>query len=236
MARGQSIFLSDLQNLLSFNIIDLKINDIKPIHFLHNLKELGITTYCSTEINFSAFHQIECCNLEWGKRKVRSLFERKLKSLYVNRYNGSDTNDFMNLKELESLSILNSPIKCLRGLSALQNIKSLRLAMLTKLTSLAGIEKLENLEQLDINTCKQIMTIDEVKYMNKLRTICINNSGDIASLKPLNKLNCLESIIFYESTNIVDGDLTPLIRTPPLSTISFQNRRHYSHSREKLIQ
>jgi hypothetical protein len=37
--------------------------------------------------------------------------------------------------------------------------------------------------------------------------------------------------LFYESTNIVDGDLSPLTRQKNLSSVSFQDRRHYSHKR-----
>jgi hypothetical protein len=39
--------------------------------------------------------------------------------------------------------------------------------------------------------------------------------------------------MFYDSTNILDGDLAPVQRHNGLSRISFQNRKHYSHRREQ---
>ncbi len=42
----------------------------------------------------------------------------------------------------------------------------------------------------------------------------------------------LSEVVFYESTNIRDGDLSPLMKHR-LSSVSFQNRRHYSHRREQ---
>jgi hypothetical protein len=67
--------------------------------------------------------------------------------------------------------------------------------------------------------------------LTALKKLHLNNGGAIASLKPLLNLDGLESVMFYESTNIVDGDLSPLLRQKNLARISFQNRRHYSHQR-----
>jgi hypothetical protein len=67
-------FLAEMPGLESFEIFDFKIKDIAPIHFLHNLKRFGITTYCSTEIKFSAFPRLESRGLEW-RPKAASLFD-----------------------------------------------------------------------------------------------------------------------------------------------------------------
>ncbi len=51
---GQSLsFLAELPSLKAFEIFDFNIPDIKEIHRLHNLRRLGVTTYCSTEIDFA---------------------------------------------------------------------------------------------------------------------------------------------------------------------------------------
>ena len=109
---GQDLsFLEKLAGLKSFEIFDLGIREIGPIHSLHNLKRLGVTTYCSTGIDFSAFPELESCGLEW-RSKAGSLFECvTLKELFLNRYSGKDTASFGKLANLESLSILN----CARG-------------------------------------------------------------------------------------------------------------------------
>jgi hypothetical protein len=226
-------FLSELPHLESFEILDLRstIQDISPIHFLHNLKRLGVTTYCSTEIKFSAFPRLESCGLEWGKRKAQSLFDcHSLKELFVNRYNGKEIVPFTKLTNLESLAIFNAPIESLQGLGHLKKLRSLRLALLRKLTSLKGIEGLTQLEYLNIKTCRNIGSIEEIGGLSYLRKLELNNNGDIKSLRPLDNLANLEIVGFAQSTNIVDGDLSPLFRQKnlDLSQVSFQNRRHYS--------
>jgi Leucine-rich repeat (LRR) protein len=235
--RGSDLsFLSGLPHLQLFDILDLRpsIQSIEGIHFLHELRRLGVTTYCSTEVRFSEFPKLVSCGLEWGKRKAQSLFDCvTLERLFVNRYNGKDTASFARLVNLEALAILNAPVENLHGLRALKKLRSLRLANLKRLVSLAGIEGLVTLEELEIDTCRNIGSIEEIGYLSQLKKLNLNNDGDIESFKPLEKLNGLESVVFYESTNISDGDLSPLLRQKNLSRVSFQNRRHYSHPREE---
>jgi hypothetical protein len=233
--KGQDVsFLAKLPGLKALEILDLSIRDIAPIHHLHNLRLLGVTTYCSTAIDFAAFPKLESCGLEW-RPKAASVFECvTLRDFFVNRYRGKDTAAFAKLVNLESLAILNAPVGNLLGLSALLKLRSLRLANLRKLASLAGIEGLTNLEDLNINTCRAIGSIKEVGSLSRLRKLNLNNCGDIESLKPLLNLKGLELVAFYESTNIVDGDITPLLRQKSLSRVSFRNRRHYSHRREDI--
>ena len=89
-----------------------------------------------------------------------------------------------------------------------------------------------NLEELEVHTCPRISSIKELGSLTRLRKLHLNNDGEIESLKALNKLDRLESVLFYESTNILDGDLSPLERQRKLSRVSFRNRRHYSRRRE----
>lgn len=232
--RGTDLtFLAEFPHLQAFSILDFKIQSVGPIHFLHDLRALEVITYCKTEISFSAFPRLEDCSLEW-RPKATSLFDcMTLKALFVNNYDGKNTTSFARLTNLESLALLNAPIEDLQGLAALGKLRSLRLANLKRLSSLAGIEELTGLEELEIHTCRGIRSIDEIGSLTRLRKVHLNNDGDIQSLKPLAKLAALESVLFYESTNIIDGDLSPLLGKNKLSCVAFQNRRHYSHRREQ---
>lgn len=231
--RGTSLeFLAAFPGLRSLKIIDLTIPSVEQIHVLAELRALEVITYCKTELRFAAFPHLEECSLEW-RPKATSLFDcRTLKKLFVNRYSGKDTDMFGRLTALQSLAILNAPTEDLRGLRELSRLRILRLANLKRLTSLAGIEGLTALEELEIHTCRNIASIEAIGHLTRLRKLHLNNDGNIASLKPLARLGELESVLFYESTNIVDGDLSPLVRQKKLARVSFQNRRHYSHRRE----
>ena len=231
--RGNDVsFLAVLPQLLSLIIIDFSISSVEPIHFLHSLRKLKIFTYCKTKIKFETFPQLEDCALEW-RPKSTSLFDcLSLKKLFVNRYTGKDTSAFAKLINLESLAILNAPVRNLHGLETLKKLRFLRLANLRQLASLDGIEHLTNLEELNLDTCRAISSINEVAALISLRRLYLNNGGDIESLKPLKKLELLESVLFSESTNIIDGDLSLLLSLKNLNKIAFKKRRHYSHQCE----
>ncbi|MBA2750433.1 MAG: hypothetical protein H0U45_17315 [Tatlockia sp.] len=228
--KGKNLsFLSELPHLKAFSIIDWNISDISQIHTLHSLKKLEISTYCKTEINFEEFPSIEECSLEW-RAKAKSIFNCKsLKKLFVNHYSGRNTFKFSHLVELESLSIANAPGKTLDGLSSLRKLKFLGLYNLKKLKSLSGIESLTLLEELEVNGCWSLPSITEVSYLLNLKKLQLCDDRSLESIKPLAKLNKLESFLFYESTDVVDGDLSPLMKLDNLSHLSFQERPHYSH-------
>jgi Leucine-rich repeat (LRR) protein len=231
--RGQDVsFLADFPELLAFKIIDLTIKSVSPIHVLHNLRSLDVITYCKTELRFSEFPHLTDCGLQW-RPKATSLFDCiGLKNLFVDHFSGSDTDSFGRLKNLESLAILGSPIKSLEGLRTLTRLRSLRLGALRVLPTLKGIEPLIRLEKLEVNTCRKIRSIEEISGLVSLRELYLDNLGEIESIKPVRTLHQLRRLTFVESTNIRDGDLSPLLSLPNLEVISFQNRNHYSHRRE----
>lgn len=231
--RGKSIeFLSNFPELLALSIIGRTADHIEPIHLLHNLRLLHVLAYCKNEIRFHEFPHLIDCSLEW-RRKAISIFDTLgLRVLFVKGFNGSDARQFGRLTSLESLTILGSPIRSLEGLAPLLELRSLRLGDLRQLPSLSGIENLIQLEKIEISTCRKISAIDAVSSLAKLGELYLDNMGDIQSLKPLGRLSQLHRVTFAESTNILDGDLSPLVGLPNLELVSFQNRRHYSHRRE----
>lgn len=232
--RGKDLsFLKELPQLQAFKIIDWGISSVQPIHFLHELRKLEVMTYCKTAIQFSEFPYLEDCGLQW-RSKSESIFSRTtLKKLFINRYKKKNIDAFSTLVNLESLGILNAPVENLLGLRPLKRLRYLRLGNLRRLMSLAGIEALMALEELNIDTCRAVGSIDEVGSLPRLRKLHLSNDGEIESLKPLERLTSLEWATFVESTNIRDGDISPLMRhKETLSRVSFQNRRHYSHRRE----
>ncbi len=230
-------FLAKLPNLKSLVLLAYHLSDISPIHYLHNLRAINISTIGEKcEVDFLQFPLMEDCGLEW-RPKAKSVFEcRTLKRLWLNKYDGSDTSAFSSLTNLEKLYIASAPVESLNGLAPLTRLDTLGLYHLKKLRSLHGIEHLQLLTELDIDTCKGITSVAEVAVLKNLKNFTIANCGDIESLHPVADLQKLESVYFYESTNIIDGDLWPLKRLSHLQDIRYMNRKHYTHKREEFPQ
>lgn len=227
-------FLGRLPNLEGFIILDWAIQDVSPIHKLHKLRELNLNTYCKTPLDFSAFPELEYCNLVWRPR-AESLFAcTTLKVLGLYRYKGHDADAIGRLHNLEQLWISTCPIQSLTGLSSLSKLRELTLAYCRFLESLAGLETLVALEKLDIETCKKITSIEELRPLTHLKFLALDNMGTIDSLWPIAGLANLEELFFIESTNIKDGDIKQASKLPALRRIYFQDRKHYNVKRDEL--
>lgn len=226
-------FLETVPGLVAFSILDFSIKDIAPIHRLRELRALEVSTYCNTPIDFRQFPKLERCLLYW-RHGSDSLFDcGALRWLFLHRYGGASSEPFAQLAALQELSVANSELREVEHLATLTSLTFLGLYELKKLTSLHGIEALRGLQALEVNGCKAIGDIDALATLSHLRRLQLNDDGPIASLSPLRSATDLEEVLFYESTNVTDGDLAPLAELPRLQHISFQNRRHYSHKRER---
>jgi Leucine-rich repeat (LRR) protein len=221
-------FLKELSGIEALTLIHRTIDDISPIHHLHDLRVLVVHTYCKTEIDFNQFPALEQCTLEW-RAKASSIFSRTtLKKLFINSYSGKDTEKFARLLNLESLSLANGGVRSLEGLASLKHLTFLGLYNLRKLESLDGIESLDSIEHLEINGCKNVRSIESIAALKNLKKIHLCDDGHIESLRPLIRLNNLEEVLFYDSTNILDGDLSLLTELPRLKNVAFADRPHYT--------
>jgi hypothetical protein len=234
--RSDLSFLQALIGLEAIRIVDRLLDDISPLHSLVNLHFMSIHTYCRTHLDFSCFPKLEKCFLEW-RRGAESVFEcLSLKWLYLNCFKGKDSHAFTKLVNLERLIIGNGPLPDVRGLAALSNLRHLALYNLRNLSSLEGIEQLSSLRHLEVRGCRRIRNIDLVTQMSGLEVLDISNCGEIESLRPITGLPNLVHVDFIQDTNILDGDLSPLLTLPKLGDLGFRNRRHYSHKRQDFPQ
>lgn len=234
--QGEDVdFLVRLPDLQRLAIVDHRpsLRNIEGVHHLRSLRCLSVDTCCNTPLRFDNFVELESCWFEW-RPGSESVFQcQTLKRLGVNKYLGKSFAPFSQLPLLQSLKILGAPITSLDGIANLPDLRRLSLGLLRQLTHLADLAGASQLEELEIRSCRRIGAIEEVANLTDLRVLIVADCGDIASLRPVGGLINLEGLLFYESTNIADGDLSPIESLPRLRVLSFQNRRHYSHRREQ---
>lgn len=225
-------FLSQLPSLEALEITDWNATDVASIHALPSLRRLKVFTYCKTRIDFSAFPELEECSLEW-RTKARSVFQHTgLKKLFVNKYRGKNLASFAGMK-LESLSLASPQIEVLDGVSKLGRLAFLGLYAARRLGSLEGLQHLGRLTHLEVNDCPQVQDISPLSGLRELVELHLCNDGDIDTLRPLASDNALRVLLFYESTNIRDGDLRILKELRDLEHVVFMGRPHYSHKPEE---
>ena len=224
-------FLREMPFLKSLEIIDWRIQDISHIHSLFNLRSLKVMTDCKTAIDFSEFPELESAALEW-RTKARSVYRcATLRDLFINGCTAKSLGEFAELTQLKSLSLKSPKLLEIGSVESMQKLAFLGIYNCRKITRLEGIGSFSGLNRLEVDTCKNIGDIDAIRSLRALQTLWLCNMGEISSLKPLRDMSELTSVFLHESTNIVDGDLTPLKTLPKLQKVSFQERKHYNMKR-----
>jgi hypothetical protein len=119
-------------------------------------------------------------------------------------------------------------LKDFQGIDKFENLKRLELHCCTKIETDLGLSKLsKSLQYLHINQSKKIAFADELLSLKKLRVLCLNACGSIDNLSFLKHFPNLIDFRFVD-TNVLDGNLTPIIEHPTIRTVGFLNKRHYN--------
>src|SRR3954452_11844485 len=140
-----------------------------------------------------------------------------------------DLHAFRDHVALKSLTIKDAPfMESLSGLGGLPDLAALTIVAAPRLHEINDVAELAlSLRKLTFEECVRIEAIDDVEPLAGLRFLGISESGDIASLAPIETLAQLEAFYAWGSTRIVDGDLSPLARLSRLKEIRMRNRRSY---------
>jgi len=117
----------------------------------------------------------------------------------------------------------------LDGVESLQSVITWRFdeADLHASRNHSDVAGLTSLRELKFEDCPSIAVLDDVEQLVNLRFLSFSDCGDVASLGPVRGLDSLEEFYAWGSTQIVDGDLSPLPRLPRLREIRMRDRHGY---------
>jgi hypothetical protein len=119
------------------------------------------------------------------------------------------------------------------GIEKFNALKRLEFHYCTKLETSDGIAVLaDSLENLHIDMSKKLKISSELCALKKLRVLRLNSCGDIANLSFLKDLPNLIDFRFV-GTNILDGNLDPILEHPTICSIGSFDKRHYNR---KIVQ
>ncbi|MCP1191464.1 hypothetical protein NKR17_20790 [Priestia flexa] len=114
------------------------------------------------------------------------------------------------------------------------NLKRLELHYCTKLQNGDGLSSLaDTLEYLHIDQSKKFIPNKDLFSLKNLRVLCLNSCGNLENLHFLNQFPNLVDFRFVD-TNVLDGDLSPILEHPTIRSVGFLNKRHYNIKRDKM--
>lgn len=232
----------DLKNLLRYSkrikkllvIADSVSNGSLLEEFL-NLELLHFNAISDQKINFEKLQNMNRCLLQWTPKMKSISLAKSLKELILIGYRQKNVEDLSKLSLLKSLSLHSTSIKTLSGISELTELEELSVLGARSLESVEDITSCNNLISLELGSCTKVDITEALFEVISLCRLKLENCGTIASLKGIERLTHLSTLDFSGNTNISDGDMSPLLASKTLKSISYQNRKHYSHRLKALL-
>jgi hypothetical protein len=153
-----------------------------------------------------------------------------LRYLFIMHHKSED-GDLGNLDvpaRLTYLHLLSSNVRNIGAAPA--DLQRLEMHRCVKLESAKGLAaSCPGLRHLHLKTAKKFQDLPELLKLKKLEVLCLNGCGDLPNLKFLAEFPHLRDFRFVD-TNVIDGDLSPLLSLPKLESVGTLDKRHYSHS------
>jgi internalin A len=139
----------------------------------------------------------------------------RLRDLSLRRWAEPDLSRLASLKTLERLW-LSGAMGSIEGTDALTNLRELELQRTPKISSLASFASNPALEILSVWSAGSLRDIGSVAEATSLQNLSLANCRSIATLAPLRGHPALKWLSLAGSTDVADGDLTPLLDIPTL--------------------
>jgi hypothetical protein len=233
-ARGFSdqtlAFLSPDLPVRRLLVLDRAITDLSPVERLAGtLEEVAIEASPSASIDLTALPHLKLVDGEWSLIGHTLGGVELLENVNTWSYPEEDLHPFSNHFSLKRLIVKDARyLRSMSGVQLLREMGELRVILAPKLDDIGDVGEIaDSLLVLELQDCAAIEAIDDLEPLIHLRQLGLNNSGRIESLSPLVGMQQLEVFLAWESTRIVDGDLSPLMRLPSLRDVRMRERREY---------
>jgi hypothetical protein len=213
-------------------ILDRRLTSLTPISDLGDTLELlHVTSDPSLVIDLTRLPKLTDVSADW--QQVRATIEAaaNLQRLHIGRYDRADLAALSRLVHLKRLVLMDRPrVRSLDGLSDLSDLQEFAVPLAKDLVDVSALRGLAQIEVLDMEACRKLNTIEDLRHCIGLRRLNLSECGDLPSVAPLRELVSIEDLLMYGTTKVVDGDLTPIADLPRLKELRMQSRRHYRPS------
>ena len=233
-ARGFSAtsldFIRSAWNLRRLSLLDRSVVDLEPLDRLAaSLEQLSIQVSAEAQLDLHGFDLLRDLSAPWGLIAATLGELPALRTLGT--FEGFGEHDLRSLRDhvsLQRLTLKDAPyLRSLDGVEAL-DLHVLRLQGAPRLQDVSALVSLKDtLRELWVEGARELESLDDIGRLRNLRHLQIGDCGAIRSLAPLSNLRELEALYAWGTTQVVDGDLTPLLDLPALREIRMRDRRNY---------
>ncbi|WP_077490457.1 hypothetical protein [Sinomonas mesophila] len=217
-------------------ILDRRLTDLEPIYSLApTLESLEVTTHPKLKIRLTELPGLHRLGAAWAQVQDTIGQTAGINDLFLLDYRPDNLEPLSSHTGLETLRMKDRPrLSSLAGLSHFPRLRRLGLYLASRLTDISELRGRSEILELELESCKKLMRIDDLLECTGLRRLNVADCGDIESLGPLQGLVELEELYLYESTRILDRDLSPIASLPRLRILRMMSRRGYIPTVEEI--
>ncbi len=163
------------------------------------------------------------------------LANTSLEWVLLGRPPGPDLADWPELPQLRTLALGSGrKLLSLDGVERFPALEHLDVFGQSALEDFSALGLAQSLTSVEIDGCRGLRDLEWVRSLPGLKSLKVHNCGDIESVAALRGHPGLETLILSESTKILDGDTTPILEIPSLTSIGLRAYRHYEPPAEQI--
>lgn len=228
-------FLHDYPLLLYLDGEGLSSKALRYVESLANLRGLRLDAPGSG-IDLTCFPQLEEFVGDWHRDNTGAGHCGELRTLRAWGFRSAQTGltSLADCARLERLWLVRPGIESIDGVEALEDLRYLDLSYAAKIEDLTPLAApTVDLRELSLTNMKRISDYSPLASVHRLRRLKISKCAPMEDLAWTRGMDYLDFMSFVE-TNVLNGDLTPLLSLPLLRYAGAGNRRDYSHTDEDL--
>jgi hypothetical protein len=130
---------------------------------------------------------------------------------------------------LRRLEIKVAPLlETIEGIDAFDSLERLQIVAARELADLAPVTSAApSLTEFEVQSCRAVDAVDDLATLHELRLLGVNDCGRIETIRPVEALKELRVFLAWESTRVLDNDLSPLLALPNLIELRMRDRASY---------
>lgn len=212
------------------SILARTVRDLAPVSNLApTLVELSVDCGSAATLDLGRLVELRSLAAPWNAVAGSISHAAGLGDLYLGAYSCPDLEPLRWNVALQRLRMKDRPrLESLDGVGRFGGLRHLGVYG-APLNSAEGLAEVPGLRELHLESCR-IGALGPIAGLAELRMLNIGDCGGVASVAPLRGLSNLSVLWAYESTRIMDGDLSPIAALPALTELRMQNRRSYRPS------
>lgn len=195
-----------------------------------------IEYFCNDDINSiidcEGYSELQSLNQTWDSRMKFANSYQKLQKIFFDKYCPKNKNlDALPMApNLKALDLLRSCIKTLDGIDKYGRLERLVIAWGRYLTAVGGLAHCHNLKIFELDGCKNVNDLQETLCKcSRLERLVLMKVSDLENIQFIERMPNLKWLNLMD-TNVIDGDMSYLLRHPSLEYAVFTSKKHFSHT------